>query len=121
MCVSSQYGGMGGVGLNAFVREYIYRHTDMYSVAWVLPGGRRTSCASEYANLGRAIGIEGNSQREVVDATRNWLKANGRWVLVFEDVADLKDLSDFIPETAKGHVLTSLRDQLPDSKSSLNV
>lgn len=121
VCVSSQHGGMGGVGLNTFVREYIHRHTDMYSIAWTLPGQSRTSCASEYANLGRAIGITRSSQQEVIDATRNWLKANGRWVLVFEDVGDVSDVADFIPETEKGHVLVILRDPIPEFESSLNI
>ena len=119
--VSSQYGGMGGVGLNTFVREYIHRQSNAYSVAWILPGTCRTSCASEYANLGRALGIAGNSQQEAVDATRSWLEENERWILVFEDVGSVNDVSDFIPETAKGHVLVVVRDPMPESASSLNI
>lgn len=106
--------GLGGVGKSHTAAHYAYLHRDEYkAVLWSGADSEKT-LVSSFAALAKLLDLpqkDAQDQNLAVAAVRQWLKDNGDWLLILDNVEDLKVAADFIPPQAKGHVIFTTQAQ----------
>jgi tetratricopeptide (TPR) repeat protein len=104
--------GLGGSGKTLLALEYAYRRASDYDVVWWLPAEEPATLAAAFADLAVALRLPGRNepeQRVAVEAVRQWLGKNGRWLLVFDSVREPKDLAPYLMPGTRGHVIVTSR------------
>jgi tetratricopeptide (TPR) repeat protein len=104
--------GLGGVGKTQLATEYAYRHTANYDVVWWIRSEEPTTLAADYAALAQKLDLpekEATEQALVVAAVRDWLEHNTRWLLIFDNASEPKDLDPYRPRGNSGHTLITSR------------
>ena len=96
--------GMGGMGKTQTAAKYAYLHREEYpAVLWVRAENQETLYA-DFSRLAKQLGLEeadAQEQKLVVEAVKRWLDDQPRWLLVLDNVVDLKFVSDL---TCKANV-----------------
>jgi tetratricopeptide (TPR) repeat protein len=104
--------GLGGVGKTQLAAEYVRRFAERYThVLWVRAGAPDV-IAAEFAGLASLLRLPQADDREQLvrsDAVREWLRARGGWLLVFDGAPSPKVLADYVPMPFRGHVLVTSR------------
>ncbi len=105
--------GLGGVGKTQLAIEYAYRYATEYDIVWWVRSEGPSTLAAEYAALATKLGLPEQSAKEqaaIAQAVRHWLGHNSGWLLVFDNAANQKDVHDYLPQAATGHVIITSRD-----------
>jgi Tetratricopeptide repeat/TIR domain/AAA domain/NB-ARC domain len=106
--------GLGGVGKTQIALEYAYRFMADYDLIWWVPAERADQILSSLAELASRLGIGvGDNIAEGAQAALEALRrgeAGGRWLLIFDNAEETKDLERYLP-TGQGHVLITSRNQ----------
>jgi tetratricopeptide (TPR) repeat protein len=105
--------GLGGVGKTQLAVEYAYRYATEYDIVWWVRSEEPSTLAAEYAALATELGLPEQSAREqaaIAQAVRRWLEQNSGWLLVFDNASNQKDVHDYLPRGATGHVIITSRD-----------
>lgn len=102
--------GMSGVGKTTTVLEYAQRFAGEYDVAWWVPAGAPELVVNHLAELARALRLAGPSDSAGAAVARlsGALRAQGRWLLVFDSAEDPAALRGLLPGGA-GHVVITTR------------
>ncbi|MFJ6676564.1 FxSxx-COOH system tetratricopeptide repeat protein [Actinosynnema sp. NPDC091369] len=102
--------GMSGVGKTTTVLEYAQRFAAEYDVAWWVPAGAPELVVNHLAELARALRVAGPSDSAASAAARlsGTLRAQGRWLLVFDSAEDPAALRGLLPG-GTGHVVITTR------------
>jgi tetratricopeptide (TPR) repeat protein len=104
--------GLGGVGKTQLAIEYAFRHTADYDVVWWIRSEEPATLATDYAALAQQLDLrekEETKQEVVVAAVRDWLGHNTRWLLIFDNANEPKDLDLYRPRVNTGHILITSR------------
>lgn len=106
--------GLGGVGKTQMALEYAYRFMADYDLAWWVPAERTDQVVSSLAELAGRLGI--GVRENVTEAAKAALESlrrgqsSARWLLIFDNAEDPKELEPFLP-AGGGHVLITSRNQ----------
>jgi len=106
--------GLGGVGKTQLALEYAYRFQADYDLAWWVPAERTDQIVSSLAELAGRLGI--SVSENVTEAAKAVLESlrrgrlSARWLLIFDNAEDPKELESFLP-AGGGHVLITSRNQ----------
>jgi len=113
--------GTGGVGKTQLVVEYAYRHRGDYDTVWWVRAETTASLYADYAALASEIGLGASSDQDImVDAVREWLEHNSRWLLIFDNVDDLPATVPLLPRAGKGQlIMTSQQEDDLDGRADL--
>jgi cellulose biosynthesis protein BcsQ len=106
--------GLGGVGKTQLALEYAYRFQADYDLAWWVPAERTDQIVSSLAELAGRLGISisenvTEAAKAAVDSLRRG-RSSTRWLLIFDNAEDPKELEPFLP-AGGGHVLITSRNQ----------
>ena len=106
--------GLGGVGKTQLALEYAYRFQADYDLAWWVPAERTDQIVSSLAELAGRLGISVSENvteaaKAVVESLRRG-RSSTRWLLIFDNAEDPKELEPFLP-AGGGHVLITSRNQ----------
>jgi tetratricopeptide (TPR) repeat protein/transcriptional regulator with XRE-family HTH domain len=109
--------GLGGIGKTLAALEYAYRFRSTYRAVFWVNADTYNTLASDYKKMaGKSLldlpEKEEQNQALIVAAVKRRLSDYEEWLLVFDNVVDLAMIGDFIPQTGKGHVLLTTRDQV---------
>lgn len=109
--------GLGGVGKTQIALEYTHRFKADYDLVWWIPaegGGQITQSLAELASeLQIPVGDNvGEAAHEALEALRRGDPGH-RWLLVFDNADDPKDLQPYLP-SGSGHVLITSRNHAWD-------
>jgi tetratricopeptide (TPR) repeat protein len=103
--------GLGGVGKTQLVLEYAHQHPGDYAIRWWIPAEQPAAIGAHLVALARRLGItEQPEQAETVAVLLDELGRRDRWLLVFDNAEDPRDLHPYWPSTAAdGQVLVTSR------------
>ena len=109
--------GLGGIGKTLTAIEYAYRFGSSYRAVFWVNADTYNTLATGYKKLaGKSLldlpEKEEQNQALIVAAVKRRLSDYEEWLLVFDNVVDLSTIGDYIPQTGKGHVLLTTRDQV---------
>ncbi|MGI5498598.1 FxSxx-COOH system tetratricopeptide repeat protein [Lentzea sp. CA-135723] len=109
--------GPAGIGKSELALEYVYRFTGDYDLIWWIPAHDRPSALVSIAQLAQRMrGAESPDLGSVEYGTTTPLAelATGlrykSWLLVYDNVDDLDEISDLLPDGGPGHVLITSAD-----------
>jgi tetratricopeptide (TPR) repeat protein len=104
--------GLGGVGKTQTAVEYIYRHAAEYDIVWWIRSEEAAKLASDYAALAEPLRLKERGEKDqsvIVQAVRRALAARKRWLIVFDNANEAKEIREFLPVGGAGHVLVTSR------------
>jgi len=106
--------GLGGVGKTQMALEYAYRFMADYDLIWWIPAERADEIVSSLAELAGRLGISvGENVTETAKTALESLRRGrspARWLLIFDNAEDPKELEPFLP-AGGGHILITSRNQ----------
>lgn len=105
--------GMGGVGKTQCAIEYVYSSVSDYERIYWITAIDQTSLLSGYQKIAKTTtltGLQQASPSEAAEAVMSWLKREQSWLLVIDNLDDIKVAEGLIPENSvKGHTLITTR------------
>ncbi len=102
--------GRIGVGKTRTAREYVIRHQDDYRTICWIPAERVSAAAQALADLAGSLGLP-----DVADITQQTTAVNARletldrWLLVFDNVENMRAVRELVPSSGQGHILLTAR------------
>lgn len=106
--------GLGGIGKTQTALEYAYRNRSEYEAIWWLYAEEADTLAADYASFAAAANLpEKDAQEEqiIIDAVRRWLEQNEKWLFIFDNAQQPKDIHNYLPGESTGHILITSRHQ----------
>ena len=111
---SQAVSGLGGIGKTQIAVEYAHRYHGEYQVILWVRGDTREKMLSDIAALASMLNLKEQHEQEqqlVIEAIRYWLRKNTKWLLIIDNIEDLKFVRTILPSTARGHNLLTTRTQ----------
>ena len=105
--------GLGGAGKTSVAVEYAHRHLTEVGVCWQFAAEDPAVLAAEFAVLAAQLGGRDLADaRDPVAAVHAVLaRAEGGWLVVFDNVPDLAAVEAFLPPAGPGRVLVTSQSQ----------
>jgi tetratricopeptide (TPR) repeat protein len=106
-----QLRGNAGTGKTTLAIQYAEAHTDRYSLIWLIHARNAENVQTGLAELAAAL-HPANRQLTISDAAEwafEWLRLNQSWLLILDDVADVRDIESLLAIPSQGHILITTR------------
>ena len=107
--------GISGIGKTQIAIEYVYRFRHQYDLVWWIPADQFPSARGSLASLADKLGLETStasgidgSIAAVLDALRRG-EPYSRWLLIFDNAGDPRELMPLIPGDSDGSILITTR------------
>jgi tetratricopeptide (TPR) repeat protein len=107
--------GLGGMGKTQIAIEYAYRHQEHYrTVLWTRADTPETLFADfvNFADLLKLPGSKEQDQKYTINAVKYWLDKHTNWLLILDNVEDLRVVYEYFPPNSHGHILLTTRTQV---------
>jgi tetratricopeptide (TPR) repeat protein/DNA-binding XRE family transcriptional regulator len=104
--------GLGGIGKTQTAVEYAHRHRNDYQAILWVQADTQDALISGFVSLAALLRLpEKNEQdiQRIVDAVKRWLSEHTQWLLVLDNVEDMRVVKTFLPTTYSGHILLTTR------------
>jgi len=106
--------GLGGIGKTQIAVEYVYRYHSEYRYIFWVRGDTREKMLSDFASLATTLGLKEQNEQEQqlnIEAVRSSLRKNTHWLLIIDNIEDLRNARTILPSSARGHILLTTRTQ----------
>ena len=106
--------GLGGVGKTQVAMEFAYHYGEEYEWVFWLRAASYDQLVSDFVVIADLIQLaERNEQDQqvIISAVKQWLALHTKWLLIFDNVEDIKLVSRFLPAKSQGHVLLTTQAQ----------
>jgi len=104
--------GLGGIGKTHTAVEYAYRHRDEYQFVLWIPANSSSTFATSLLSIATSLNLPQQKEPDsMMNAVKQWLRNHADWLLILDDVEDLKLVEMLYPEAHQGHVLITTRSQ----------
>ena len=107
--------GMAGVGESQCALAYVYENKDCYKRIYWISGESEASLLSGYqkiANDAKLSVVNGANPAEIADFVFSWLAQQPSWLLVVDNLDDIKVADGLLPENgSQTHTILTTRDR----------
>ncbi len=106
--------GLGGIGKTQAAIEYVYRYYSEYQKIFWVQGDTGEKMQTDIAALAGLLGLKEQHQQEqtsVIEVVHNWLRKHTKWLLIADNVEDLRLVQTLLPSDGRGHILLTTRTQ----------
>ena len=122
-CVPLVLSGLGGMGKTQLMLKYCHTHRKEYTCVFWLDASEKSALLYGFQKLAEKLGIKIDEDKAgeetLVDCVHKWLQSRTeRWLLLFDNVYDMDDMSDFIPRFG-GDVIVTTRDYVDKRQGSV--
>ena len=96
--------GMGGVGKTQTAVEYAYRYRDEYQYVLWVKADSSENLESDFGSLASVLNLpikDEKDQNLIISAVKNWLQTHSGWLLILDNIEDLKKVRASFPWEAK--------------------
>jgi len=103
--------GPGGVGKTETAVEYVMTQSNMYDNIFWITAKDSSGLLLGFQNIAKKTKCTNESDsNKVAAAVLKWLAAQGRWLLVLDNLDDIQVVKDRLPDlTNGGHILITTR------------
>jgi tetratricopeptide (TPR) repeat protein/DNA-binding XRE family transcriptional regulator len=104
--------GLGGIGKTQIAVEYAYRYRNSYDAVLWVTASSRDSLMSEFVLLAILLDLPERYEQDqeiVLTAVKRWLVTHKNWLLILDNVEDLRTVVDFLPVDGEGNILFTTR------------
>jgi TIR domain/NB-ARC domain len=113
--------GLGGVGKTQIALQYSYHPSQPYRAVLWLNASSRTVFGSEVRILAAQLPLpqkDWQDEQEIFSAIHRWLQNQPSWLLVLDQIEDIKLLDLIVPLHSNGHVLLTTHIQATGRRAS---
>ena len=106
--------GLGGMGKTQIAIEYVYRYHNDYKFIFWVRGDTREKMLSDFASLATTLNLKEQHEQDqqlLIEAVRSNLRKNSNWLLIIDNIEDLRYAQGILPTSVKGHILLTTRTQ----------
>ena len=106
--------GLGGIGKTQLAVEFAYHYGHEYECVFWLRAATYDLLVTDFIAIADLIQLpERNEQDQhmIIDAVKRWLTLHVKWLLIFDNIDDIKRASSFLPARSHGHVLLTTQVQ----------
>jgi len=110
--------GLGGIGKTQLALEFVYRYRQEYLAILWLRAEARSSLITDIVAMPNLFptqeleeGADEQQERSVISSFRAWLASQDDWLLILDNVDDLRIVHELLPTKGQGHVLLTTRIQ----------
>ena len=106
--------GLGSIGKTQVAIEYVYRYCSEYAFIFWVRGDTREKMLSDFASLATTLDLKvqrEQDQQMLIEAVRSSLRKNSDWLLIIDNIEDLRNAQSILPSSARGHILLTTRTQ----------
>ena len=115
--------GMGGIGKTQIAVEYAYRYQNEYDLVWWIHSEESSTLSADYLALANRLQLPVKTsaeQRVFVNMARHWLEGTSRrWLLIYDNVENIREVSDLLPTQGNGQIL--ITSQHPEWRSHAKI
>jgi tetratricopeptide (TPR) repeat protein len=103
--------GMGGVGKTQCTLEYVYANESQYERIYWLSGVDQAALLSGYQKIAKRVGLPKLQRlKETAEAVLSWLRREKKWLIVIDNLDDIKVADGLLPENApENHTIITTR------------
>ena len=113
--------GLSGMGKTQTALEYARRYRRYYKAIFWVDADSLEQLLSSFVSIAAVLNLpsaQAREQQAAVIEVHRWLKENPDWLLIFDNADDLPLIRDFLPGTAKGHLLLTTREHAVSALAS---
>ncbi|QBD82827.1 helix-turn-helix domain-containing protein [Ktedonosporobacter rubrisoli] len=104
--------GLGGVGKTQIVLEYAYRHANTYHALFWIDAETEKSILTSFERIATLLRLPEHQQADQqhnMAAVQRWLSNHARWLLIWDNLKTLEQLSHLLPPVRAGAMLITTR------------
>ena len=107
--------GLGGMGKTQIALEYAYRYREHYPIVLWAKADSQETLTSELASFATLLKVPGQQEQDqqyALAAVKRWLEVHPNWLLILDNVEDLKKAHAYLPDAPQGHILLTMNSQV---------
>src|SRR5579885_691519 len=111
---SSALHGLGGVGKTQIALEYAYRHALEYSAVFWIGAETEEQIIASLLRVAETLQLPERAEKDqhlMLTAVQRWLSTHSQWLLIWDNLEDLRVLDRFLPSVRSGAILITTRCQ----------
>ena len=103
------------MGKTQIAIEYAYRHREEYhDILWAKADSQEV-LSSELASFATLLNLPGQREQDQQYASSiviRWLEVHSDWLLILDNIENLKMVNEFLPQEPKGHILLTAQTRI---------
>src|SRR5579885_3365072 len=106
--------GLGGVGKTQIALEYAYRHALEYSAVFWIGAETEEQIIASLLRVAETLQLPERAEKDqhlMLTAVQRWLSTHSQWLLIWDNLEDLRVLDRFLPSVRSGAILITTRCQ----------
>lgn len=102
--------GPGGIGKTQLAIEYAYRQRSKYCAVLWINAETEERLHKDFTAIASRLGLlQTAADANATEQVLRWLSNNRNWLLIFDNIEDLAQVSNFLPPVVTGYVLFTTR------------